>query len=74
MPDSNGWISAQIVGAALILGCFATISIADELGVKVPDGFEVVEFAGDELAHDIYSLTIDSRDAWLLPARDTSRS
>jgi putative membrane-bound dehydrogenase-like protein len=34
---------------------------AEEIGVKVPDGFEVTEFAGDELAHDIYSMTIDSK-------------
>ena len=34
---------------------------AGEIGVKVPDGFEVVEFASDELAHDIYSMTIDSK-------------
>ncbi|WP_397569608.1 hypothetical protein [Schlesneria sp. T3-172] len=34
---------------------------ADDIGVKVPDGFEVTEFAGDDLAHDIYSMTIDSK-------------
>ncbi len=33
---------------------------AEELGVRVPAGFEVTLFADDELAHDIYSLTIDS--------------
>lgn len=33
----------------------------DEIGVQVPEGFEVTEFAGDELAHDIYSMTIDSK-------------
>lgn len=30
-------------------------------GFKVPPGFEVTEFAGDKLAHDIYSMTIDSQ-------------
>ncbi len=34
---------------------------ADEMGVQVPDGFEVTEFAGDDLAHNIYSMTIDSK-------------
>lgn len=29
--------------------------------VRVPDGFEVVEFAGDDLAHDIYSMTLDGQ-------------
>ena len=34
---------------------------ADDPGVRVPADFEVTLFAGDELAHDIYSMTIDSR-------------
>jgi putative membrane-bound dehydrogenase-like protein len=29
-------------------------------GLKVPEGFEVTEYAGDGLAHDIYSMTLDS--------------
>lgn len=32
----------------------------EPLGVRVPEGFEVTLFADDDLAHDIYSLTIDS--------------
>ncbi len=28
--------------------------------VQVPDGFEVTEFAGDELAHDIFCMTLDA--------------
>lgn len=52
--------------------CFATwgiffgeanIRAADEseaLGIQAPEGFEVSLFAGDDLAHDIYSMTIDS--------------
>ncbi len=35
-------------------------SAQESLGVQVPDGFEVTLFADDELAHDIYSMTIDS--------------
>ncbi|MFN0022008.1 MAG: PVC-type heme-binding CxxCH protein [Pirellulaceae bacterium] len=37
---------------------------ADEsaaLGIQAPDGFEVSLFAGDDLAHDIFSMTIDSK-------------
>jgi putative membrane-bound dehydrogenase-like protein len=30
-------------------------------GIRVPPGFRVRQYAGDELAHDIHSLTIDSR-------------
>ena len=39
----------------------AIVVRGEEIGVKVPEGFEVVEFAGDDLAHDIYSMTIDSK-------------
>lgn len=31
------------------------------VGIRVPDGFEVTHFADDKLAHDIFSMTIDSR-------------
>lgn len=31
------------------------------LGVRVPEGFEVTLYADDDLAHDIYSLTVDPR-------------
>ncbi len=30
-------------------------------GFRVPDGFEVSLYAGDELAHDIYAMTLDHR-------------
>ena len=39
-------------------------SAADEsaaLGIQAPEGFEVSLFAGDDLAHDIFSMTIDSK-------------
>lgn len=50
-----------VAGLMLVLGRSQPACMADELGVKVPEGFEVVEFAGDELAHDIYSMTIDAQ-------------
>lgn len=34
---------------------------AAELGFSVPGGFSVSLFAGDDLAHDIFSMTIDAR-------------
>ena len=38
-----------------------TAAVAQEnIGVRVPDGFEVSLYADDDLAHDIYSMTIDS--------------
>jgi len=36
-------------------------AIASIQGLEVPDGFEVSLFADDELAHNIYSLAIDSQ-------------
>lgn len=39
----------------------STASLGQESGIKVPDGFVVDLYADDELAHDIHSLTIDSK-------------
>jgi putative membrane-bound dehydrogenase-like protein len=40
---------------------FAAISHlpAEEIGIRAPADFEVALFAGDALAHDIYSMTVD---------------
>ena len=51
----------RITLAALSAVTFAQALVADEIGVKVPEGFEVTEFAGNDLAHDIYSMTLDSK-------------
>ncbi|HTM52730.1 MAG TPA: c-type cytochrome [Pirellulales bacterium] len=50
---------ATLVGA---LACWggATSASANDLGLTVPQGFEVSLFADDALAHDIFSMTIDS--------------
>ena len=34
---------------------------ADEPGIQVPAGFRVEQFADDDLAHDIHSMTLDSQ-------------
>lgn len=34
-------------------------SAAESLGFRVPDNFDVTLYAGDDLAHDIFSMTID---------------
>ncbi len=33
----------------------------EDLGVRVPEGFEVTLYADDSLAHDIYSMTLDAQ-------------
>ena len=44
--------------------------VAEELGLKAPAGFEVSLFAGDDLAHDIFSLTLDKRGRVVVAGRD----
>jgi putative membrane-bound dehydrogenase-like protein len=46
--------------ALLTLGPTAALR-ADEAGIRVPPGFEVSLYADDELAHDIFSMTIDAQ-------------
>lgn len=54
------WVAAAVI--ALVNVCPPLASGAEPFaGIQAPPGFEVVEYAGDELAHDIYSLSIDSR-------------
>jgi len=48
-----------VLASATILKIEPELAAA-EVGVRVPEGFEATLFADDDLAHDIYSLTIDS--------------
>jgi len=54
----------QIISlVALTVVCWSMIagnSLAEELGVTVPDGFKVELYADDDLAHDVYSMTVDA--------------
>jgi putative membrane-bound dehydrogenase-like protein len=46
--------------AALVLA--ARLAAADDdLGIRVPEGFEVSLYADDTLAHDIFSMTVDAQ-------------
>src|SRR5947208_11560129 len=38
-------------------------------GLRVPHGFTVTEFAGDDLAHDIYTMTLDPRGRVVVAGR-----
>src|SRR5437764_9147492 len=40
-----------------------------ELGLRVPPGFEVTEFADSKLANDIYSMTLDPRGRVVVSGR-----
>ena len=42
---------------------------ASAAGLKVPPGFVVTEFAGDDLAHDVYTLTLDPQGRVVVAGR-----
>lgn len=42
---------------------------AESLGFRTPDNFDVSLYAGDELAHDIFSMTIDARGRVVVSGR-----
>jgi putative membrane-bound dehydrogenase-like protein len=47
---------------ALLLGFTMPLHAEQPVGgLRAPEGFEVTQFAGDDLAHDIYSMTINAR-------------
>lgn len=55
---------------ALVLGLMPFSALgAISGGFKVPAGFEVTVFAGDDLAHDIYSMTTDAQGRIVVAGR-----
>ncbi|MFN5733167.1 MAG: hypothetical protein ACK48R_15090, partial [Planctomyces sp.] len=52
--------SGVLLSCVLLMQC-AVISGQEFSGIRVPAGFRVELYADDELAHDIHSLTLDSR-------------
>jgi putative membrane-bound dehydrogenase-like protein len=52
------------------LFCLSHVSAAGEFhGLRVPDGFEVTEFADGKLANDIFCLTVDPRGRVIVSGR-----
>jgi len=62
VPARNGCIHWGVAIALLCVQAAGThpATAAEPIGVEVPGGFQVTLFADDDLAHDIYSMTIDS--------------
>lgn len=59
-PDcGTAWLMLGLMVPGWAMAAETTSPAAALVGV--PDGFEVVEFAGDELAHDIFAMTLDSQ-------------
>ena len=54
-------MSAASRFAILVIALGAEPASAQIPGIQLPPGFVVSEFAGDDLAHDIYTMTIDAR-------------
>src|SRR5262249_28517603 len=54
-----GWRACLIL-IVLSSACSAWVA-AESVGLRVPDGFRVTEFADAKLANDIYCLTFDPR-------------
>ncbi|MBX3450918.1 MAG: c-type cytochrome [Planctomycetaceae bacterium] len=52
-----GWTTSLCLGIGL---CSATTQAAEPVPIRAPEGFVVEEFAGDDLAHDIYAMTVDT--------------
>ena len=51
---------AGLIPVLLLLLASAPVGAQDvHLGLRVPPGFQVAEFAGSTLANDIFSLTLD---------------
>ena len=51
--------SCLVLCASVTLG---TVAVgAESTGIKVPEGFRVTHYADDDLAHDIFSMTIDAK-------------
>jgi len=45
----------------LVLLCLYPSWGLSDIGFQVPDGFRIQEYAGDDLAHNIYAMTFDSQ-------------
>jgi putative heme-binding domain-containing protein len=61
----------RLTTALVLLSIAAGTSAAAEpvAGLRVPPGFEVREFAGDDLAHDIFTMTLDPRGRVVVAGR-----
>jgi putative membrane-bound dehydrogenase-like protein len=58
-----------ILTAAALLFCLLPARADVQHGLRVPDGFEVTEYAGSDLANDIYCMTIDPQGRVIVSGR-----
>jgi putative heme-binding domain-containing protein len=53
----------------LTLAAGASAAAEPAAGLRVPPGFEIREFAGDDLAHDIFTMTLDPKGRVVVAGR-----
>ena len=58
---------------ALFFSAFTSRADSVQHGLRVPDGFEVTEYAGSDLANDIFCMTIDPRGRVTVSGRGYTR-
>lgn len=58
-----------VLMAILIFGAGSLAHAQDNVGLTVPEGFSISLYADDNLAHDIYSLTVDSQGRVVVAGR-----
>src|SRR6516165_5648254 len=62
-----------ITAAVLLVPALAARADSVQYGLRVPDGFEVTEYAGSDLANDIFCMTIDPRGRVIVSGRGYTR-
>src|SRR6516165_5613632 len=62
-----------ITAAVLLVPALAARADSVQYGLRVPDGFEVTEYAGSDLANDIFCMTIDPRGRVVVSGRGYTR-
>src|SRR5262249_28063900 len=58
--DEDGDAIENVAASAPAIVAPTSDSADEDLGLTVPEGFAVTRYADDSLAHDIFSMTIDS--------------
>src|SRR6187549_3675248 len=58
--QQSGWVCLRSMMVVVFLVVIPS-GQADEPGIQVPAGFRVEQFADDDLAHDVHSMTLDSQ-------------
>jgi putative heme-binding domain-containing protein len=57
------------VRSSLLLALLSSPVFADDLGLKIPPGFKVTQFADEKLANDIYAMTLDAKGRVVVTSR-----